>query len=128
MRTCPVCKIELQEVSLHNETVDRCPKCNGIFFDKGELESLVELVGIYKSISLNEKDIDTVPVDEKEREIYCVKDNVLMEKIDLAGITLDICNACSSVWLDNGEVTALKLADTHIKEKINLYVRLGRDV
>jgi len=37
---CPKCGQGLQEVRLHGTDVDVCFACNGVFLDKGELETL----------------------------------------------------------------------------------------
>lgn len=42
---CPKCGKELVEVDLSGVKVDQCTDCMGIFFDKGELELLLEAQG-----------------------------------------------------------------------------------
>ena len=37
---CPKCGEVLQSRSLHEVTVDECPACGGLWFDRGEFESL----------------------------------------------------------------------------------------
>lgn len=37
---CPKCGGELQETEYHHVKVDRCPDCNGVWFDAGEVEML----------------------------------------------------------------------------------------
>ncbi len=39
---CPKCGADLNTVDYHGVQVDRCPKCDGVWFDAGEVESLVE--------------------------------------------------------------------------------------
>ncbi len=68
MRSCPVCSVSLEEVQMHDEMVDRCPDCNGIYFDKGELESIVGLVAMMNSVKLSEEDIDTIEPEEQKRD------------------------------------------------------------
>lgn len=125
MRKCPVCNIELKVTSLHGEEVDRCSQCNGIYFDKGELESVIHLVKLFKNIKLNEEDIYTITEEEESRELKCPVDNKVMDKKDIAGLIVDICPECEGIWLDNGEISALKLAENHIKQNLSLYLRLG---
>lgn len=124
-RNCPVCKIPLVETKLHGQQIDRCPKCKGIFFDKGELESIIHIVELFQSVSINEKEIDTVSSTEKERNFLCPHDNITMKKEEIAGLTIDICPKCTGIWLDGGEITALKTSENHIKRNLNLYIRLG---
>ncbi|MBI3805298.1 MAG: zf-TFIIB domain-containing protein [Nitrospirae bacterium] len=39
---CPKCGSDLQEIEHLGIKVDRCSGCSGIFFDKGELETLLQ--------------------------------------------------------------------------------------
>ncbi len=39
---CPKCGADLQEIEMDQVRVDKCPDCQGIFFDKGELELVIE--------------------------------------------------------------------------------------
>ena len=39
---CPKCGADLEEVKLLGIKVDQCTQCFGIYFDKGELELLLE--------------------------------------------------------------------------------------
>ena len=39
---CPKCGHEMEEIEMAGLKVDRCPECEGIFFDAGELEILLE--------------------------------------------------------------------------------------
>lgn len=40
---CPLCKINLHMADRQGIEIDYCPKCRGIWVDRGELEKLVEL-------------------------------------------------------------------------------------
>ena len=40
---CPKCGQELATFQHHNVTLDKCPGCEGIWLDKGELDTLVGL-------------------------------------------------------------------------------------
>lgn len=126
MRPCPVCSVPLEEISLHSEKVDRCPQCNGIYFDKGELESIIKLVDLVNSVQLSEEEIDTIDPSEHERKLHCSVDQTLMEKREIGGYVIDICPTCSGIWLDNDELALLKMTQEHIKQNLQLYIRLGQ--
>lgn len=125
MRKCPVCDVPMNEKEYSGEIVDRCPQCNGIYFDKGELEAILEIIGLFQNIKLDENEIDTIPQIERDRKLYCPDDNTLMEEQDVGGLIIDVCPKCGSIWLDDGEISALKIAESHIKKNLNLYIRLG---
>lgn len=124
-RTCYECDESLQKIELQGQTVDRCPKCEGIFFDAGELESIIHLVKLYQGLKLDEEEIDSVPEVEHKRIVHCPEDNAEMQPHDIMGLTIDRCPQCKGVWLDRGEIAALKLAENHIRQNLNLYIRLG---
>ena len=42
MRKCPNCEIIMNEVKKINVNIDVCPKCMGIWLDKGELQRIIE--------------------------------------------------------------------------------------
>ena len=104
--------------------VDRCNTCNGIYFDKGELEAILEIVRIFNTIKMNETEIDTTAA-EKDRKLKCPEDGTIMDKREIGNQIIDICSACGGIWLDDKEIVALKIAENHIKNNINLYIRLG---
>ena len=39
---CPKCGSDLEEINYQNVMVDKCKECQGIWFDQGELELLVQ--------------------------------------------------------------------------------------
>jgi len=122
---CPNCAETLVEEEIKNQQIDRCPKCNGIYFDKGELESLVGLIKTYESIELEELDIDLVPQSEKERKLVCPRDGAPMIEQQILGVVFDQCTSCEGIWLDGGEISALKILENHIRQNLSLYIKLG---
>ncbi|MBN2441627.1 MAG: zf-TFIIB domain-containing protein, partial [Spirochaetales bacterium] len=108
MRTCPSCKIKLDETHYHKQIIDMCPACGGAFFDHGELESIIQIVDIFKDIDLSEPEIDSVSQHEKERILLCPECALEMNPKEIAGEIIDICPKCMGVWMDKGEIIALK--------------------
>ncbi len=49
---CPKCGHDLQTEEYHGLEVDRCTQCNGVWFDTGEAEQLLdgEQAGMFKSV------------------------------------------------------------------------------
>lgn len=39
---CPKCGADMREVRLENVMVDKCSGCEGVYFDRGELELLIQ--------------------------------------------------------------------------------------
>ncbi len=105
--------------------VDRCNRCQGMYFDKGELEATIGLVELYASVQLGEAEIDHAPAVERFRDMPCPADQAFMEARSVGGVWLDICPTCRGIWVDGGEIVALKVAENQIKQNLNLYIRLG---
>jgi Zn-finger nucleic acid-binding protein len=45
MLNCPVCATAMTEIEKAGVTVDTCPKCRGVWLDRGELEKIGERLG-----------------------------------------------------------------------------------
>ena len=71
MRRCPLCERDLEPVVVRGQDLDRCPSCRGLYLDRGQLGALIDMVRIGREIVLDEDDIDTVPQDERGREVLC---------------------------------------------------------
>ncbi len=124
MRNCPKCKIPMPSTSLHSQEIERCIGCNGTFFDKGELGSIINLIEIYRSVELDESDI---PIESTQRPPYhCPSDSSEMLRKEYPGAILDECSKCGGLWLDDGEISLLNTTAIHIKNNLNLYIRLGK--
>ena len=110
---------------LGEQEVERCEECSGIFLDKGELDSIINLIEIYRYVELDEPDIQTLA--DVERPLYrCPSEGANMLRKEYLGVTVDECSECDGVWLDDGEITTLKTTESHIKANLNLYIRLGK--
>ena len=124
MRKCPKCQFPMEINQLHSQEVERCAGCKGIFLDEDELGDIVRLMGIYRSVELEEPEVETL--EEVDREAYkCPADESILTREDYGGLPVDTCNECRGVWLDDGELVSLKRTEMHIRSNLNLYIRLG---
>lgn len=39
---CPVCNVELKMADRQGVEIDYCPKCRGVWLDRGELDKIIE--------------------------------------------------------------------------------------
>lgn len=125
MRSCPVCGVPLIEITREGQVLDRCTRCGGLYFDRGELAQVVDLWRILRSVRLDEIELATVPVEEVERDLHCPADGSLMEPRDIGNLVIDVCPTCEGIWLDKGELVGLQLAERNLRENLTLYIRLG---
>jgi Zn-finger nucleic acid-binding protein len=46
---CPVCDSDLRAVDRQGIEIDVCPRCRGVWLDRGELDKLIERSAAYES-------------------------------------------------------------------------------
>lgn len=61
---CPVCSIELKIPCHQNVEVDTCPKCRGVWLDRGELDKIIARTAL-----------DQVDLGEEEYANYGARPN-----------------------------------------------------
>jgi Zn-finger nucleic acid-binding protein len=84
-----------------NIIIDVCPKCNGIWLDKGELGKVL------KDRKL--ADYLTKHIGTKSRSpMVCPRCGMTMDIEKADDIEVDVCLNCGGVWLDEGELLGLK--------------------
>ena len=102
---CPICKVQLKNVILHNVEVNYCPQCLGLWFEENELRWAKD----GKDKDLRWLDIDLWK-NEKEFKIsrgirLCPSCRVPLYEVYYgdSGIIVDVCNLCHGIWLDRAE-------------------------
>ncbi len=110
-RDCPRCHVPLEEekrpVLGPDVKVDVCPKCTGTYLDKGEIRRLTGSHALHKFLT------KYVGIDS-DSEIVCPGCGGIMDLEEAGGVKVDVCLNCFGLWLDAGELEALK--DTDPKE------------
>jgi Zn-finger nucleic acid-binding protein len=107
---CPACNITTTAVEFDKIELDFCPACRGIWFDRGELELLLDtLTGRTTQDLVNSLlQKPAQKVSEKRRNCpICLRK---MRKIDIGSgrqMLIDVCSNAHGLWLDGGEAGAL---------------------
>ena len=100
---CPKCLGSMETVLFNEVEVDRCGKCNGLFFDHLEKETLRSMEGA------EALDIGDEFVGARFNEILdvaCPKCKTKMEHVlhtDPFEIKFECCPACKGIYFDAGE-------------------------
>ncbi len=115
-RICPHCETQLQTVKLDiagDFYIERCKSCFGLFFDAGEIETLLEnSVSNISDINLaliKNINKDRYQSQKKIKYVKCPVCRVLMNRVNFghrSGVIVDQCTK-HGIWLDSGEVTHL---------------------
>ncbi len=65
---CPVCKVDLLLSEKQGIEIDYCPKCRGIWLDRGELDKIVEKsADVENSYRMKERDTNTFYKDDDDK-------------------------------------------------------------
>ncbi len=94
---CPVCKVPTFVVEYDKIELDLCSRCNGVWFDRGELDLLLDGDGL--------TDLKKAETTEKSRA--CPLCDQAMDKVNIgpdAGVLIDSCSAECGLWFDKGEL------------------------
>jgi len=94
-------------------SIERCDACFGLFFDPGEIETLLEnaVSGVFE---INHKHIENINKDRYQNHnpvkyIKCPVCQILMNRVSFghkSGVVVDRCKR-HGVWLDSSEITHL---------------------
>ncbi len=85
--------------------IDCCPKCQGIYLDKGEIRRLTG------NRNLNDLLTKHLGLDA-DSSYVCPRCGGLMDA-EMAGSTrVDVCLTCKGVWVDHGELESLQADKT----------------
>jgi Zn-finger nucleic acid-binding protein len=107
---CPVCRKGALIVEYNNIELDYCPKCEGVWFDSGELELLLESAGLgdYRSYLDGMINAPETATSEKKRKCPICRRKMKKTYIDEGKNTLvDVCHRGDGIWFDKGEVQSL---------------------
>jgi Zn-finger nucleic acid-binding protein len=115
-RICPNCDKPLQTIRLKMAEplyIERCHTCFGLFFDKGEIEAVLQN-SVSNVFDINRQHIDNInkdryPKQQKIRYVKCPECRRHMNRVNFgnrSGVVVDQC-IIHGIWLDSGELTHL---------------------
>lgn len=67
---CPVCNVELKIADRQGVEIDYCPKCRGVWLDRGELDKLIE-----RAAQAENQSVAPAPRREKRDDFYTEADD-----------------------------------------------------
>ncbi len=127
---CPKCVGKLREKNVEDCKVDVCFVCEGIWFDSGELEKVIEADSKdFNFIDVGREELDGKEIagmkeelDEKESACPRCGDGTKLVRREYGGkrkVNIDACPTCGGIWLDGGEIKELRRRGiVNIKDKI----------
>src|SRR5262245_4660727 len=127
---CPRCPAALQEIALHGHHTHRCARCQGLWFEAGELAKFNKF----------DSDFPLRHHDSTQGHItrsHCPHCDSLLARIEYApasSLEVDRCIGCHGVWLDGHEIDkirhllAKKLIRTRGMRKLDTTVRREQEL
>ncbi|MFC2034802.1 zf-TFIIB domain-containing protein [Chloroflexota bacterium] len=107
---CPTCHNITIVVEQEKIELDYCTDCSGVWFDSGELELMLELMGL-EDTSLSMADILLSPeFKTTEKKLKCPMCNQKMKKVTIGRephVLIDVCPEGDGLWFEGGEVSEL---------------------
>ncbi len=108
---CPKrCKATLAEMQIGDArtVVDQCRSCGGIWFDRKELEVIMDLAA---------QDL-SIPSGAEETKRTCPRDfeNLVTFRYPQTEVMVDMCRVCEGLWLDGGELTEIRKVRNQLAE------------
>ncbi len=112
-RKCPVDGATLIETESHGSLVDQCPRCRGIWCDRGELEAMVDhaarALAKLRRGQANRKVFEITNPAMRKQGLHrsCPNDGAGLDHRERQGVAVDLCPLCLGIWLDTDELQAI---------------------
>jgi Zn-finger nucleic acid-binding protein len=107
---CPRCKSDLAVHEHDGMEYDLCPRCGGMWLDRGEFKRATRESDVYRKEKLDQDYVRTPPADPVAY-IPCVRCGQTMTRKNfgrISGVIIDEC-VHHGVWLDAGELEKIRL-------------------
>ncbi|GLQ31825.1 rhomboid family intramembrane serine protease [Litoribrevibacter albus] len=105
VKYCPHCRQEqLDATHYHEEELDICRSCGGIWFERGELNSLISKVDNGEDAS---DYASLLGASNGPSKLKCPDCSSTLHKYQLLkdyDVEVDICRSCNGVWVDREEL------------------------
>jgi len=107
---CPTCKSDMIVVEYNKIELDYCTNCQGVGFDSGELELLLESMNLESQNMFLSNILSSEEAESSEKKRKCPICGQKMKKTGIGqepGILIDVCQRGDGLWFDGGELGQL---------------------
>ena len=106
---CPTCRVPMIVVERHQIELDYCTKCEGVWFDSGELELLLRAANLESPEKVVGDILVRPEIKSYHKERKCPVCNRRMKEtaIDEPPVHIDVCREGDGLWFDGGEIHQL---------------------
>lgn len=111
---CPVCKVDMIAVEYQKIELDYCTRCQGVWFDCGEVDLLLKSVQPEKTSQSNPLALAAAKTAEAKRKCpICGRKMNKAQTSDEPKVLIDACPKDDGLWFDGGEVDHLIKGTNH---------------
>ena len=106
---CPRCRVPLEQMRKDDIEIDVCPRCKGLWLDRGEFEVMTAESTVYREEKLTQE-YSRPRLSGELSYIPCVRCGKLMVRKNyglISGVLTDECGR-HGIWLDNGELEKIR--------------------
>ena len=127
---CPVCEVTMEKRAAGPVTLDLCGSCQGLWFDRGELEQYVAARREREVGDPSEEGLGSEPEPEAPQDpgpvkyLSCPRCSETMQRRNMgggSGVIVDLCSL-HGIFLDKGEldriVTHLDIGEERLGEQL----------
>ncbi len=120
---CPTCKVKMHTVAMDTVTIDECPQCGGIWFDRGEFDDVLEStdpdlawldVGFWKNHNDFKVSTDDLTCP-KCKQLYLTR----LEDPTTSTAAAS-CSNCRGIWLDTDQLHRIIEAIADIAHRMDV--------
>jgi Zn-finger nucleic acid-binding protein len=104
---CPTCREVMIVVEQDKIELDHCTNCAGVWFDAGELELMLEKMGLDSGALTLAQIADLPDAETAEKKRRCPVCGRKMKKRNIGRepeVLIDVCLWGDGLWFDGGEV------------------------
>ena len=102
---CVKCTSVLDKSTIADVEVDLCPKCGGLWLDKGEISKLAAMadpeLGDLRTALVGKSGPPPIPSETKQ---HCPACPGSLKEVVLGPVHVDYCGKCHGIFLDRGEL------------------------
>jgi Zn-finger nucleic acid-binding protein len=114
-KKCPRCDSRLYMIERGGVRLDHCWECGGIWFEKHELDELVDDDGTLELLI-------EITGKLKGESLLCPECREMMSTHEVFGVYVDQCPECKGVWMDKGETEKVWEMEERIKHPFGIGV------
>jgi Zn-finger nucleic acid-binding protein len=123
---CPGCKADLVETRKSDVTVDVCSACEGVWFDRGELEAYSER-GDGSRVPSGTGSRQFAP--ESLQALSCPRcDSNSLQMGTINHFEAGLCTACQGVWLSSKHVETTSFTGDVARGAVEVVIQLAFEV